>query len=326
MTRKYLILGATGLIGSNLAKYILSFSELHHVTLLARDTEKLFKLLDYLNCPDRVDVIVHDINLPFNFQNNFDVVINAASYTGKSNILDNPQSIVDSNTLGTLNSLHFMKKSEKTNVRSYIYLSSLTVYGNHKTDSINEDSDFYFINEIDHSRIYAYSKLLGEEYVKFYGPKYNVNWIILRISSVYGYSINKPNTALYSILKDLFRNGRITLSSTEFPIKDHIYIMDVVSAIYLCTTKITSNRVYNVSSNGLGDNYFCLPVLLNKIIKELKSLRELGDLQFINLSLLNFINTPKLNNSKLLSEGWEIQWDLNKAISHFIKNIMEENL
>jgi UDP-glucose 4-epimerase len=324
MIKRYLILGATGLIGSNIAKFLLTIDNRNEVTLLARNESKLYMLSSHLGMQDRTNIIVHDLTEVLDFENKYDVVINAASYTGQNNIINDPQDIVKSNTLGTMNSLNFVKNSSNANKTRYIYLSSITVYGDNRKDKMEENSGFNFTGQSNLSRIYAYSKLIAEEYVVDFVNKFDLDCYILRISSVYGYSVNKPNTALYSILEELVNTGAIKLISSSFPNKDYIYVKDVVSAIHLISENSNNFRIYNVSSNGMGGNYTNLPNILIKIISRLNSNGFFKTNRIMDTNRLVFTETSKMDNSRLISEGWFINWNLDESIDDFVESFLLE--
>lgn len=324
MKKRYLILGATGLIGSNLAKFLLSIDNRNEVTLLARNKSKLYKLSSHLGMQERTNIIVHDLTEVMDFENKYDVIINAASYTGQNNIINDPQDIVKSNTLGTMNSLNFVISSINAIKTRYIYLSSITVYGDSRKDNMEENSGFNFSGQSNLSRIYSYSKLIGEEYVVDFVNKFNLDCYILRISSVYGYSVNNPHTALYSILEEIVNTGTIKLISSSFPNKDYIYVKDVVSAIHSISENSNNFRIYNVSSNGIGGNYTNLPNIIIKIISRLNSIGFLRTDSVIDTNKLVFTETSKMDNSRLRSEGWSVNWNLDESIFDFVESFLLE--
>lgn len=323
--KKYLILGATGLVGSNFAKYILDNTEDIDVTLLARDSVKLEKLMLYLNYPQRLNILVHDITDDFTIENSFDVILNAASYTSLDEIKNNPLNIINSNTLGVLNSLKFITNSKRKKNTKYIYLSSIAVYGENSNISIDETYGTKFGKTDENSQIYSLSKLLGENLLIQSAKLYNINFMILRISSVYGYSLFKPRTALYTIIEELFLNGDYKLLSNRFLNKDFIYVKDVITAIDTIINSNLDYKIVNISSMGMLDNYTSIPMLINLILKIFRENYKLfHQVAFIDLDNLVIEDTFKLDNSRLIGCGWSLNWKLEDSVKDLIENLMRE--
>ena len=104
-------------------------------------------------------------------------VFHLAAFFANQNSVDNPEEDLAVNGQGIINVL---KLALKNKVKKLIYTSSSCVYGNKE---IMKESDKLpeFLDTP-----YAITKLLGEEYCKFWTQFHGLNTVILRLFNSYG--------------------------------------------------------------------------------------------------------------------------------------------
>jgi nucleoside-diphosphate-sugar epimerase len=144
-----------------------------------------------------------------------------------------------------------LEYSGRKGVEHFIFASTGYVYGLTGTLPANEDSPVH------PESVYATTKLAAESLVRDHASKYGLKADILRISNVYGPD-SPPSTVVGRILQLARERNPILVRSRE-PVRDFIYIDDVVNAIVKLIEFARGDgcRVYNVSS-GIGTSIGCL--------------------------------------------------------------------
>jgi len=220
---KILITGATGFIGSHLFDLLLS--EGFDVCGISNTRTK-----KYIS-----KIPLHDKNTLNSYfkKNNFDVVIHLAS------IIDDKDSlkILHNNYSCTMN---ILETCVKNNVPNFIFTSSHAVYG--KTNYLPIDEK----HSTNPQSAYGITKLIEENLCRFFQNHFNLNTIILRITSVYGENQDKkkliPNLILNGekIILHKYKNG--------FQIMDMIHVNDVCNSILCCLKNKKNSAVYNIAT------------------------------------------------------------------------------
>lgn len=154
----------------------------------------------------------------------------------------------------------------KNKINRLIYASSHMVYGNTNYLPIDEE----------HTKkpktYYGKSKLLSENLCMSYSKKFNLDVIILRISSVFGYGQNK-NYVIPRMLNDALKKQIILHKySNGFQLMDLIHVEDVSDALLKCSMSKKSG-IYNVAS-GVGINPFELAQIISKFTNDCKIIIE----------------------------------------------------
>ncbi|MFA6387276.1 MAG: SDR family NAD(P)-dependent oxidoreductase [Candidatus Paceibacterota bacterium] len=140
----------------------------------------------------------------------------------------NPFLVSEVNAKGTLN---LLEACRITNVKKFIYSSSMSVYKKKtKRSPINEEDP---IEPVD---FYGLSKWQGEEFIRIYAKRYKFNTIILRYAGVYG--PRKKEGAVAVFIKNALHNQLISiLNDARW---DIVYVDDVVLANISAFEKIES--------------------------------------------------------------------------------------
>lgn len=231
MTKKILITGASGFIGSFIAEEALRQGMETWVAVRPSSSTAYLK-----------DERLHRIFLDFDSQTQmeeqlrdkaFDYVVHAAGVTKCINEAD----FYRVNTEGTKNFVHALL-SVNMPMKRFVYLSSLSIFG-----PIREEQPYKEITEHDHPRpntAYGKSKLLAEQFLDSVGSTFP--YIILRPTGVYGprekdYFMMVKSIARHTDFAVGFRRQDITF----------VYVSDVVQAVFLSLDRGMSGRKYFLS-------------------------------------------------------------------------------
>jgi len=233
-----------------------------------------------------------------------DLVIHLASITGLKNCESNPTKAFETNVYGTFNVI----KACELNKNRLIFFSSREVYG--KTLDVESKENDLLLP----TNIYGITKMLGELLVKNSGKNNNLNYIILRLTNVYGPGGNEkgPN----KIIKNAVEDKKIEIFGGKQSI-NFIYIDDVINFIFTIIDKNhISKEIFNLGSkNNLTVNEF------SKLVEQ--SL----DFDIIikhkpKLNVENSIFKPDLKKSEKLlgfTSKTKINDGLRKTINWYVK-------
>jgi len=132
----------------------------------------------------------------------------------------------------------------QTGIKKFIFASSAgAVYGDVKKLPVKEE---FPLNPLSP---YALSKIVGEEFIKFYAKFYGFDYLILRYSNVFGLRQNpKGEAGVIAIFTELMKkNIRPTIFGDGTKTRDYVYIDDVVKA-NLLGIKNGKNEILNIAS------------------------------------------------------------------------------
>ena len=225
-TKKVVITGGAGCIGSNLIR-----------ALLSADVKKIFVVDDLSsserwNIPDDPSVVfIHgsitdEEVLKRGFSEKPDYVFHLAAHFANQNSVDNPETDLMVNGLGTLKVLQY---ADLANVKRFIYASSgCGVYGLESKMPFEEHDISISLHTP-----YQVTKLLGELYTNYFHNLYNLPIVNARFFNVYGpgevpgrYRNVIPNFFYWAM------NGKplpITGDGTET--RDWTYVDDIIDGL-----------------------------------------------------------------------------------------------
>jgi len=231
MSKKILITGGTGFIGSNLIKSLNSGNDIVNIGR---------------NKNLRCDNIFWDLqgNLDDLLLNNVDIIIHCASIVGNDST--NKSDYIDINVKSTLELLEF---SIKNKVKKFILISTGGVYGYSK--KVLDENDICNPGEI-----YSLSKYFSEKVCELYKDKLSI--VILRMFFPYGE--RQKSRLISNLFNDILEKKEIMLSKNGQPIINPVHIIDVVNII----KNIIKNDL-NGTFNICGNEFFSIEQLCRKI-------------------------------------------------------------
>lgn len=255
MSKKILVTGAAGFIGSTLTK-----------RLLARGDEVigLDNLNDYYEVQLKMDRLSHLEGQPgFRFvkmdledqggmeklfkEEKFDKVVNLAAQAGVRYSLVNPQAYIQSNIVGFTNILEGCRHND---VEHLVYASSSSVYG------ANTKMPFSIHHNVDHPvSLYAASKKANELMAHTYSHLYDMPTTGLRFFTVYG-PWGRPDMALFLFTKAILEDRAIDVFNHGKMKRDFTYIDDIVEGVIrVLDNTAQPNTEWNGDSPDSGTSY-----------------------------------------------------------------------
>jgi nucleoside-diphosphate-sugar epimerase len=240
MTKKILIAGAGGYIGSQMTEEFLK-KGLHVVAL---DRFYFGDTLEDLKKNRNLEIIKADIrNFDENILKNVEAVINLASISNDPASELNPKITNSINYLGAIN---LARASKKMKVKKYLFSSSCSVYGASQEDLVETSA----LNPIS---VYAKSKIKAEKKLLSLADK-NFSVTIPRLATIYGVSKRRMRFDLIINLMTLhaWKNNRIFVMGGGDQWRPLLHIDDCINFFYTAIQKspsLINKQIFNIGSN-----------------------------------------------------------------------------
>jgi len=239
---RYLVTGAAGFIGSQIAKSLLNRGdEVIGLDCFLDSYPRSFKedrirsLIDYEDLEFTEDDIL-SVDLP-RLLDRADIVIHEAAQPGvRSSWGDNFQSYSRNNIDATQKLLEAAKDSR---IKKFVYASSSSVYGNAEELPTKEDSPTKPVSP------YGVTKLAGEHLCHLYWKNFGVPIIILRYFTVFGPK-PRPDMAHTIFSKAILSGERIQMFGDGEQSRGFTYVSDIVDATLNAANSQITYDVFNI--------------------------------------------------------------------------------
>jgi UDP-glucose 4-epimerase len=235
----FLITGAAGFLGSNLANYLVR--EGHQVRGLddlsagdpnALSPEVLFTRGDVNDRP-KLWTLLQDVDCVYHL---------AARVSVPESVLY-PREYNATNVGGTVSLMEAMRD---VGVRRVVFISSGAVYGDQGEQPLKETAP------PDPHSPYAVSKLAAEYYVHTIGGLWGIETVSLRVFNAYGPGQRLPPShapVIPNFLRQILRGSTLVVHGDGSQTRDYVYVDDVVSAMISASTAPgIAHGVINVGS------------------------------------------------------------------------------
>lgn len=258
-----LVTGATGLIGSLIVKALLFSNIKCKVGIVVRDLSKartvFGELIDNLEI-ENIDVSKSEWNL----HNSYSYIVHAASSTSSQSFIKNPVEVIDTIVNGTSNLLKYCKSNP---VKSFVFLSTLEVYG-YNDSSVCHEEDSFSLNQLSVRNSYPVAKRLAENLCISYFTEYNVPTKIIRLTQTIGPGLLWSDERVCAqFCKCVVNNQNIVLRSKGETERDYLYTADAVKGILAVLCKANSGTAFNLSNPDSYASILDLANLCKKLSK-----------------------------------------------------------
>jgi UDP-glucose 4-epimerase len=278
--RRVLITGITGFLGSHIAENLIAND--FQVIGLKRKKSDIWRCEDFASKIIWVDIDDEGLFKTELTKYKFDTIVHAAWIGVEANDRDNWNE--QSKNIPFLVSL--LEVAKNVGVKKFIFLGSQAEYGNIE-GVISEN------NEVKALNAYAAIKLASLEIVKSFCRLNDINWIWLRLFSLFGEKENQ-NWLIPSIVKTMKETNQMdfTLGEQKYA---YLYVRDCALIINKVITNQVKSGIYNISSNE------------TRTIKSLiEDIRDYINPEFIlNFGVLNYRKNQSMH----------IEGDINKVCS-----------
>ena len=280
MGKTVFITGASGFIGSNLAKRILT-------------TEPDTKVIGLDNMNDYYDVRIKEARLAelqkfenYTFikgnladkalinsifeQYHPDIVVNLGAQAGVRYSITNPDAYIESNMIGFYNILEACRHYP---VEHLVYASSSSVYGSNKKVPYSTD------DKVDNPvSLYAATKKSNELMAHAYSKLYNIPSTGLRFFTVYG-PAGRPDMAYFGFTNKLVNGETIKIFNYGNCKRDFTYVDDIVEGVVRVMAKAPEKKngedglpippyvVYNIGSSNPENLLDFVQILSEELVR-----------------------------------------------------------
>jgi CDP-paratose 2-epimerase len=349
-TKKILISGSSGLIGSEVVKYFsLKGYEVHGIDNNMR--EFFFgnqgntrwnqnNLLKEYKSFNHHEIDIRDRNSILNLVKSLkpDVVVHTAAQPSHDKAADIPFEDFEVNALGTLNLLESCRRYCKES--PFIHLSTNKVYGDrpnyikmteHETRWDFDDVIFLKgINEslsIDQSKhsLFGASKVAADIMVQEYGRYFNMPTCCLRGGCLTG--PNHSGVELHGFISYLIKCNLEEKKYTVFgykgkQVRDNIHSFDVVNFMNCFISSPRIGEVYNIG--GGKDNSISMLEAFD-LIQNISGIKMNWDYSDINRQGDHIVYYSDLTKIKSHYPSWAITKDLNTTFTEIFNNWQNRN-
>lgn len=261
-----MVSGGTGLIGSNLLKFLVYADDRFELRLniigLARNKEKV----QTMGFSNKITWIFADLKEKIHYDGNVDYIFHTASPTQSKFLATHPVETINDTVLGANNLLEF---SLSHNCKSFVYLSSIEIYGQNFDDNKVSENDYKYIDNLLPRNCYPISKQLIENLCISYWSEYKVPVKIARLTQTFGAGVSlDDNRVFMQMAKSIINNEDIVLHTSGGSSKSYIYLTDAINALFYILFNGFNGEAYNVANE---ESYISIKNLANFLIKEFKT-------------------------------------------------------
>lgn len=269
MTKKFLVTGGAGFIGSNYVNRLLVRGE----NVIVYDNLSrvgALKNLDWLyreHGSHSFQLVVGDVRdsaLLSSVVREADIILHLASQVAVTSSVTDPRQDFDINALGTFNVLEAARLSGKRPI--ILYASTNKVYGGMGATAVSEAETRYCYADLPHGvpetmpldfhSPYGCSKGAGDQYTRDYFRIYDLPTVVFRQSCIYGprqFGVEDQGWVAWFIIAAL--SGRpITIYGDGKQVRDLLYVDDLLHVYDAALERIdiAAGQVYNIG--GGPDN------------------------------------------------------------------------
>ena len=293
----YIVFGSSGFLGKNLISHLKKKYGKNKIICVSRKKNsfcKLFKKIDLSKDKLESNVSIQNIKTAF--------ILSAASQVIVSNKVKEIEQI-KTNKFIISNIIKILKKK---NVKNIVYFNSSSVYS-----SINK-KPFSESQKLKPTISLGKSKLYGERKLSKFCKTKGINFISLRIFTVYGPGMGKHQFIYQAIKKFFLRKKKLTFWN-ENTKRSFIYVTDLIKIIDLIiNNNKQKNLIINVGSYQLTtvSNVINLISDITKIKKSITYLKSKNSLDHI----------PDLSKLKKIIKNFHftsLEKGLRKTINDF---------
>jgi dTDP-glucose 4,6-dehydratase len=309
MTKKLLVTGGAGFIGSNFVLYMLKeFPEYKIVNLdsltYAGNLENLKEVENHANYKF-VKGSITDYSLVEGLaREGLDGIINFAAESHVDRSIENPAIFVDTNIKGTQILLEVAKKYQ---IKRYLQVSTDEVYG-----SLGETGYFTETTPLAPNSPYSASKTGADLLVRAYNETFGMDTVITRCSNNYG-PYQFPEKLIPLIISNALENKSLPVYGDGLNIRDWLHVEDHCSAIALAFFKGKSGEVYNIGGNNERTNIVIVKTILGLLGKPESLITYVKD-------RLGHDRRYAIDSTKIQTElGWEPKYTFETGIKETVE-------
>lgn len=311
---KFLITGATGLIGSTLVRCLLALNKDIQITCPIRNLKKVkaiygeeVETIRFIEC----DLLTYLNKLTE--EDGFKYIIHCASPTAGKYMTEHP---VDTYMLAIDSTRAILEYARKVQT-DIVYVSSLEYYGQNFDDAMITENMQGFVNSTDSRSSYPLGKRAAEYLCVAYAKQFDVNVKVARLTQTFGAGVSADDNRVFAqFARSVIEGKNIAMHTKGESAKPYCYTTDCVSAILYILLRGEKGEAYNVANQetyiSIKDMAKFLCTHFNPQLKVV--VEEHPEMGYAPVTKLN------LSTEKLKSLGWLPRYGLYEMFDRLIKS------
>lgn len=306
----FLVTGATGLIGSTLIRCLLGLKKGIKVIAPVRNYRKAVTM--FPNISDVLEFVECDLQTyDYGSIEAVDYIVHCAAPTSSKFFVDKPVETFDTIVKATSKLLDYAKCHS---VKSFVYLSSLEVYGSISDDNLPVTEDVQgYLDPMSVRSSYPMAKRAAENLCCLFAAEYGLPVKVARLTQTTGAGIAKDDNRVIAQFARLAAEGKdIVLHTTGEAARPYCYTTDAISAILYILLEGENGQAYNVANEETYISARGMAEYLKRNFNSNINVRiELND----NMGYAP-VTKLRLSAEKLILLGWRPRYNLKNI---FIK-------
>lgn len=304
MTKKILVTGSAGFIGSSYVKLMLNSESYEVVSFDALTYAGNLENLDSIKNNPKHTFVKGNIESKSDLEKvfsdyTFDGVINFAAESHVDRSIMDSTPFVSTNVFGTVNLLDFSKKH---NVGRYLQVSTDEVYG-----SLGTTGKFTEKTNLKPNSPYSASKTAADNFVRSYYKTFDFPALITRCSNNYG-PYQFPEKLIPLMIMNALSDKELPVYGDGMNVRDWIFVDDHCQAILEVYEKGRAGQVYNIGTENEMPNIEIVTQILSYLNKPESLIKYVKDRP-------GHDKRYAMDNTKISSElGWTPKFEFDKGL------------
>ena len=317
---KFLITGATGLIGSTLVHCLLALNNGISITCPVRNLIKAKEM--YGDEFSKVNFVETEL-MPFlnhlSKGDEYDYVVHCACPTAGYYMKEFP---VETFELTVESTKTLLKYCKNTRFKSMVFLSSIEYYGQIFDDRIITEDILGYIDLSDSRSSYPMGKRASEFLCTSYAKEFGLNIKCARLTQTFGAGVSSNDNRVFAqFARSVIRGTDIVLHTKGESAKPYCYTTDTVSAILYILLKGKSGESYNVAN---PETYTSIREMAEFVIEKFNPsvkiiIDEKNNMGYAPITKLN------LSTKKIMSLGWTPQKNLYCMFNNLLLSMKSQD-
>ena len=250
-----------------------------------------------------------------------DYIIHGASQTSSKEFITHP---VEVSSIALDGTKHILDYAAKIETKGFIYLSSMEIYGNPKTDEKITETHASNIDTMKVRSCYSESKRMCENLCMSYMSEYHLPVAVLRLTQTFGDGVDYTDNRIFAeFARCVIENKDIILKTQGKTKRSYLYVYDAISAIFLIIYKNGYGESYNVANE---DTYCSIYEMAHMVAEKIAQNRISVKIEEENIEKLGFAPELHMNldTTKIRKLNWKPTTNLEQMYRIMIDSMKNE--